>query len=75
MTIGLRVSCLLEADIKQKQTVKTTHMTVYTKLRQVEKINCPVPSSSSFCSRNVLPSISGAQQRFPACKGQLVFAA
>ena len=32
-------------------------------------------SSSSFCSRNVIPSISGAQQRFPACRGQLVFAA
>ena len=28
----------LEADIKQKQTVKTTHMTVYAKPRQVENL-------------------------------------
>ena len=45
---GLRVSCPLEADIKQKHTVKTTHTTVHTKLMQIEKFNCPVPSAKKF---------------------------
>ena len=34
--------------MKQKQAVKATHMMIYTKLRQVEKFSCPIPSAKNF---------------------------